>query len=756
MAGRDRTIASCCDRDGIEARPPKGSGDGAVAAASPPDEHATAPAEALRRVSVLLPHKLAILTYLAADDVVPGTIVAVPLGARRLLGVVWDDPPDDAIEDKRLKIVTPVPGAQAVSADLRRFTDFFAHYTMTPRGAAVRLILRSPEAFVARKPPTRIEPGEGTGKVTAKRQKVLDALKVGPMERPQLAKNAGVSPAVITAMLSTGLLRIAEDAGPPHWPGSPRLGNLTDGQRTAAAPITKAVEDHRFAPILLEGVTGSGKTEVYLDAVAAALSAGRQALILMPEIALTPMVVERITERFGAPPGEWHSSRTSAARADLWREVAHGRLPIVVGARSALFLPFPDLGVIVVDEEHDQSYKQEETIIYHARDMAIVRAQMAQIPVVLASATPSVETRLNADLGRYQRVTLPARFGAAKLPTIATVDLRQDTPERGTWLAPSARAAIDDTLKRGRQALLFLNRRGYAPLTVCRSCGHRILCPNCSAALTEHRFRPRLTCHHCGYDEPRPTHGPECHAEDSLVACGPGVERVAEEAASLWPDARLMVLSSDLGGPQAMAEALKAIADGRVDIIVGTQIVAKGHNFSGLELVVVVDADLGLENADPRAAERTFQLLTQVTGRAGRASEDGRALLQTHAPDHPVMDAMIRSDREAFYAQETEIRRTGGLPPFKRLAAIIVSATDRSEAYGYAAALARTAPHRPIEVLGPAEAPLALLRGRYRFRLLVRAPRAVPLQDALADWLAGVPVTGTVRRMVDIDPYSFL
>lgn len=706
------------------------------------------------RLSVLLPHRLGLLTYVADTPYSPGDVVLVPLGARQVVGVVWDDQPDDTIDAARLKPIRGLASRVRLTDELRRFVDFLARYTMTERGAVLKMVLRNGEGLADAPAQTALAlTGAEPERWTPARTAVRDALAAGPLPRKALAEASGASAAVITGLIKAGIVAEIAVAAPPMAPPTPQPATLSPEQAEAAA----AIQTDGFAVTLLEGVTGSGKTEVYFEAIAAALEAGRQALVLMPEIALTPMVTARLTKRFGEVPQEWHSERPPAARVALWREAAMGTARIVVGARSALFLPFADLGVIVVDEEHDPSFKQEDGVIYNARDMAVVRARAAEIPVVLASATPSVETRINAETGRYRRIGLPSRHSGTALPSIGAVDLRRAPPPRGEWLSPPVRRAVSEALEAGEQSLLFLNRRGYAPLTVCRRCGHRFHCPNCAASLVDHRFRARLVCHHCGHDEPRPNACPSCGATDTLVPCGPGVERVEEEARSLWPQARCEVLSSDLGGgPKALAEALGRVERGERDIIIGTQLVAKGFTFPRLQFVAVVDADLGLENGDPRAAERTFQLLTQVTGRAGRVHAGGRALLQTHAPDHPVIRAMVSGDGEAFYTEETEARRDGGLPPFQRLASVIVSAPDRTAAHAHAAALARTAPTDGIEVLGPAEAPLSVLRGRHRFRLLVRAPRTVPLQDIMATWLAGVPVDGAVRRAVDIDPQSFL
>jgi primosomal protein N' (replication factor Y) len=510
---------------------------------------------------------------------------------------------------------------------------------------------------------------------------------------------------------------------------------------------------------LLDGVTGSGKTELYFEAIAAALAKDKQALVLMPEIALTSHFIARCQQRFGAKPAEWHSGVSAPTRGRVWRAVAQNEAKLVVGARSALFLPFPELGLIVVDEEHDAGYKQDERVTYQARDMAVLRGSLGEIPVVLSSATPSIESLVNAAQGRYHYIKLEQRYKAARLPDIAAIDMRATPPERGKWLSPVLIEAIGETLARGEQALLFLNRRGYAPVTVCRKCGFKFECPNCSAWLVEHRFRRRLECHHCGTFVPIPETCPNCGAEHSLVPCGPGIERIDEEIAGLFPDARRALLSSDLTPSVSdLRETLREIEDREVDIVIGTQLVAKGHHFPGLALVGVVDADLGLAHADPRAAERTFQLLNQVTGRAGREAIPGRGLLQTYMPEHPVIQVLASDDRDAFLAREIEARKAAMLPPFGRLAALLVSASSRDAAESYARTLARAAPAaQKIEVLGPAEAPLAVIRGRFRFRLLVKAAREADLQAYLRLWLSEMPKPkGDVRLNVDIDPYSFL
>jgi primosomal protein N' (replication factor Y) len=531
---------------------------------------------------------------------------------------------------------------------------------------------------------------------------------------------------------------------------------LSPAQQAALDQI-RALDPHRFGVALLDGVTGGGKTEVFFEAVADTLRAGRQALILLPEIALTHTFLERFTKRFGTRPAEWHSDMTPAQRTKIWRGVMNGDVRAVVGARSALFLPFHELGLIVLDEEHDGAFKQSDGINYHARDMAVVRARLADARVILSSATPSVESRHNADTGRYRHVRLENRFAGAHLPDITALDMREEPPEKGQWIAPRLAREVFATLDRGEQALLFLNRRGYAPLTLCNACGHQFQCPDCDAWLVEHRFRGVLMCHHCGHEQRRPKTCPACNAADALVAVGPGIERIAEEAATRFPEARTVILSSDMGSHAQLRDRFAEIEAGEYDLIIGTQLVAKGHHFEKLTLVGVLDADLGLAHGDPRAAEKTFQILTQVTGRAGRAAKAGRAFLQTYHPTHPVIDAMVRGDREAFYAHEMQTREEGGLPPFGRLAALLVSANEHDDAMNFAKALLAAAPMAEgLRLFGPADAPIALIRGRHRVRLLAQSPKEFDLSGYVRFWLTNGPsATGNLRVQVDIDPMSF-
>ncbi len=694
-----------------------------------------------------------------------GDIVSVPLGAREATAVVWADnvKPNPRL-DNRLKDVEEKLQVPPLRPELRDFVDWVANYTLSSRGLVLRMCLRMGEHLGAERERVGVRLcGPAPQRMTAARSRVLELLADGLARgKGDAAREAGVSAGVIDGLVDEGTLEtlvlpLAPVAEKPD-PDFART-DFTADQAAAAAELKATVGTGGYSVTLLDGVTGSGKTEVYFEAVADAIRASRQSLILMPEIALTAQFLDRFAARFGVRPAEWHSDLSPRKRARTWRAVADGEVSVVVGARSALFLPYADLGVIVVDEEHDQAYKQEDGVHYHARDMAVVRGHIAHIPVVLSSATPSLETEVNARRGRYRRLKLPERFGGQAMPLVEAIDLRRERPPTGRFIAPSLAGAVANAIERGEQALFFLNRRGYAPLTLCRACGLRFSCPNCDAWLVDHRFRKQLVCHHCGFAMPHPAECPQCKAVNSFVAVGPGVERLDEEVRGLFPRARVLVLSSDLVATMDRLRAeLDDVAAGRFDIVIGTQLVAKGHHFPKLNLVGIVDADLGLNNGDPRAAERTFQLLHQVVGRAGRDAGTGLGLLQTHQPEHPVMRALIAQDRDAFYDAEIAARGAMHYPPFGRLASLVISGEDKHDTQSYARALARAAPPLDdVRVLGPADAPLALVRGRHRLRFLVKAPRNFDLSTYLREWLTEAPKTkGSIKLEIDVDPQSFL
>jgi primosomal protein N' (replication factor Y) len=695
-----------------------------------------------------------------------GDFVEVPLGPRKIIGVVWG-PGEGSFDAAKLRAAFRRLDVPPMRDEMRGFLERAAAYTLTPLEAMLRLATRV--SGLGDPPGARkvyVLGGAPPVRLTDARTRVLDAVEdyggaaVGLSE---LAHAAGVSHGVVKGLVGHGTLIEVEAPrdGPypkldPKRPGKP----LAEDQAQAAKVLRDAAREGRYGTTLLKGVTGSGKTEVYLEAVAECLAQGRQGLVLLPEIALTAEFLTRVEARFGARPAEWHSGVTQAERRRCWAMVSKGQAQLVVGARSALFLPFQDLGLIVVDEEHDSSYKQEDGAHYNARDMAVLRATLCSAQVVLASATPSLESWANAVAGKYARLNLTSRFGDAAMPDLAAIDMRSEDVAPGSWISPTLAGAVRARMEKGEQALLFLNRRGYAPLTLCRACGHQIECSECDARMVEHRFQKRLMCHQCGASRAMPEVCPSCKVEGKLAPVGPGVERLAEEVTALFPDARMAILSSDLyGSARALKAQIEAIAAGGADIIIGTQIVAKGHNFPKLTLVGVVDADLGLHGSDLRAAERTFQLMRQVAGRAGRTADaPGQALLQSFQPEHPVLQAILTGEDEAFWQAEADARKAAGMPPFGRLAGVVLSGSDQGVVMQVGQALARNAgPLTAIgaQVFGPALAPIARIRGQFRVRLLVKAEKAAPLQRALADWVAQIRRPPNLRLTLDIDPQSF-
>jgi len=709
---------------------------------------------------------LGALDYRVPDAMLvePGSVVVAPLGPRQIIGIAWEPERLEAgdVPDTKLRPIIEVLPVPPLPAALRRLIEWTADYYCAPMSAVARMALASSAALKGGGTVTEYRlTGEEPARLTPQRLAALDALHGEQATIRELAEIAGVSEGVLRGLVSAGALEpVVVDIDRPYPDADPDFAapELSGDQQAAADTFAGAVRDRAFRPFLLDGVTGSGKTECYFEAIAEAIRQGRQTLVLLPEIALTQNFLRRFEQRFGVSPLLWHSSVKSTERRRAWRAIVSGEAQVVVGARSALFLPYANLGLIVIDEAHEVSFKQDDGVRYNARDVAVIRARFEQVPVILASATPALESLQLAENGIYERIELPDRFGGASLPDIGIVDLRDEPPERGRWLAPRLLREIEARLDRGEQSLLFLNRRGYAPLTLCRSCGHRFACPNCSAWLVEHRFSRRLACHHCGHEVATPEACPECGEKDCLVACGPGVERIADEVRELLPGARIAQATSDtLNTPERITEFVEAAEQGVIDVIVGTQLVTKGYHFPELTLVGVVDADLGLEGGDLRAGERTYQQIAQVAGRAGRGDKTGHVLIQTRHPEAPVIAALAAGDRDAFYEAETQGRREAGAPPFGRWAAIIVSSEDESEAREAARAIGGSRPSHPdIAILGPAPAPLSLLRGRYRYRLLINARRSAQLQKVLRQWLDPLQFSRGVRVSIDVDPYSFV
>ncbi|MBR6232168.1 MAG: primosomal protein N' [Alphaproteobacteria bacterium] len=649
----------------------------------------------MQRVFVLFPVALGSFEYLTDLNVQVGQFVKAPLGKKKMIGVVWPNKPEDHFPEDKLKKIDSVLPEPALPKQTIDFVNWVAGYTLAPLGAVLKMALNSEMGKVSKKPLVFLPPNPGHTQIDFSPQQ-LKAVK---------------------AMQGLSGFKVA----------------------------------------LLDGVTGSGKTEVYFEEIAHILEQKKQVLVLLPEIILTTAWLRRFESRFGVTPALWHSSLTPKQRRDTWEAVRNGSAQVLVGARSALFLPFLNLGLIVVDEEHDPSFKQEEGVLYQARDMAIVRAKIADCPIVLASATPCLETYSHAKEGRYLHLKLPERYAGAELPETRIIDMRKKEKGPVRFISKELQEALADRLLRGEQSLLFLNRRGYAPLMLCRACGHRIQCPHCSAWLVEHKGNHTLQCHHCGYTMPTPTECPQCHEKGAMVACGPGVERIAEEVTTLFPNAKIAQITSDtLLQPKDFEILMQKIEAGELDILIGTQVLAKGHHFPNLTLVGVVDADMGLAGGDLRAGERTFQLLQQVMGRAGREEKKGLALLQSYNPENLIINALSQNDRTTFLNEEMTTRKLLHMPPFGRLASIIVSGRNQLVTWQTIQMLSKKAPiEKNIEILGPVVAPISKLRGKFRYRLLVKTPKETRIQNYLHFWLDSIKIPASVDMRIDIDPYSF-
>lgn len=724
-----------------------------------------------KTVSILLPIALdKALSYSVPDEfeVGIGDLVEVGLGKRgSQIGVVWSLEIDKAVPLDKLKPIRQKLDLPPVAEPLRKLVDKVAEYTLAPRGNVLKMVLCSEDALVPPKQQRVFSVADAkAAAMTAQRKSVIEFLQSQqePKTQRQIKDALGTNYSVLDKMVKAGMLAesFVEPDEAPHAPlniSAPPF-TLSKEQQDVADNLIQKIHDRRYSATLLDGVTGSGKTEVYFQAIREVLSAEKgQVLILLPEIVLTAQLVERVKREFGFEPVLWHSGITPKKRSEHWRMIQQGSARLVIGARSALFLPYRDLKLIVVDEEHDQSFKQEEGVIYQARDMAVLRASLEQIPIVLASATPSLETMVNVEQGKYERVELPARFGGAQLPEVEIVDMRQHKPDASSWVSEPLKKALQETLEAKNQALLFLNRRGYAPLTLCRACGHRVQCPHCSAWLVEHRTPVmRLQCHHCGYQQKPLKECPDCHEEDKLVACGPGVERLREEVQRSFPDANIALITSEsVHNVSAIEDVIRRIERREVDIIIGTQMIAKGHHFPHLTLVGIVDADLGLAGGDLRAAERSYQLLHQVAGRAGREQKAGRVFIQSYMPENAVIQAMAHHSRDVFLEQERESRRVMLSPPYSRMAGIILSGKKEGIVKKAGLALVRQMPrHENLMVLGPAPAPMAIIRQNFRYRILLKAPRNFPLQQWVRQVVANANVAPSVRVKVDIDPYHFM
>ncbi|MFI5370178.1 MAG: primosomal protein N' [Candidatus Eisenbacteria bacterium] len=636
---------------------------------------------------------------------VPGAPVTVPFRGRPRRGIVVERAVSSPIADPR--DVAAVNGPPLLDAHLLALTRWMADYYLAPWGEVIAAAL----------------PGGQQGMAASR------------------ARRNAVEDPVVSLPLATRI-------------------TLTPEQAEAVRTIEQAVRARRFAPMLLQGVTGSGKTEVYLRAAAAARDQGGQTLVLVPEVALGSQIVREFRRRFQRRVGLLHSYLPVGERRRNWELARRGALDVVVGARSAVFAPLPKLALVVVDEEHEPAYKQSEQLRYHGRDTAVRRAQMLGIPVVLGSATPSLESLANAARGKYRKLTLPDRVDGRRLPVVRVVDMRRE--DGATMLSRTLRVALAERLERGEQTLLFLNRRGHSHHSQCRACGHVPTCPHCDIALTLHLAPAVWRCHYCDHQEPAGSACPKCGAT-LLRLSGAGTQRVERELAQSYPQTRVLRLDTDVARDHAApSEVIRRFARGEASILLGTQMVAKGLDFPRVTLVGVLDADVALHLPDFRAAERTFQLVTQVAGRSGRGARAGEVIVQTCTPEHPAIAAASTHDLATFARTELAERREAGYPPYTRLATLLLTGSDEGEVERAAESLGealRTVAAPDVTVLGPAPAALARLRGRYRWHLLLKGVDGGRVREVAAagiEWAGSGSRPAGVKVAADVDPGDVL
>ena len=715
------------------------------------------------------------------DGVCIGQVVLVPFGKRKNVGIIVGEG-TRAIPQEKLKRIEEIYEINPIPQPSIELIYFLANWYCAYKGLVLKMVLSPVEAITSTEykkvyKSKFLDSDEieeiNKHKITSKRKLILDFLFKSKQAvfQEDLIDNTGVSKSILKDMTKKNL--IVEELVKKQAYSNLKVPNynkikfeinklLNSEQKNAVEKINVSIKKKKPDCFLLDGVPGSGKTETYFQTVKTCLDEGKQILILLPEISLTPDWEKRFHQSFSFAPLVWHSGITKTKKKQIWLSALNSSAGVIVGARSALMLPILNLGLIIVDEEHDPAFKQEEGVRYNARDMAIYKAIRSSVPIVLASATPSLETYHNMKIGKYIHLTLPKRATGAALPDIKLIDLKANTPERGKWISSVLTNEIKSKLDNREQSLLFLNRRGYAPLTICNSCGNKIKCVNCETWLVEHRSQNTLVCHHCGYTKRISNTCDICGAEGQIKACGPGVERIEEEINQLFPEAKLTVLSSDtMKSQKTLVKTLEKIKNNKVDIIIGTQMIAKGHDFPDLKLVGIIDSDVGLSGGDLRASERSFQLLQQVSGRSGRHAIDeqdkGVVFLQTYDNENPIIRAIAKNNRDDFFEKELSSRKNANMPPYGRLAAIILSSKYERKLDGFASELLRIAPlFKNVKIFGPAPAPLYFLRGKYRRRFLIKSDKTVNIQDVLLNWTNKIKTPHNVKLTIDIDPFSFM
>ena len=658
----------------------------------------------IRTFDVLLPlpfNQTFQYAYFGNDNLVYGDFVNVPFKNKIIVGCVWDTKLSlkKEIPITKIKYIEKKLNFPPLSKENREFINWVSDYTMNKLGQILKLSLSSVHIF--------------------KKDTKVNCLKEFKINK----------------------------SGP----------ELTIEQKKATDFIAKKIKQHKFSTTVIDGVAGSGKTEVYFEAICKTLEKKKQVLVLLPEISLTTQWFDRFRKRFKIEPLVWHSNVKLKYKIEIWKSVINGNWNVIVGARSALFLPFANLGLIVLDEEHDQSFKQEEGVIYNARDMAIVRAKKTNIPIILSSSTLSIETKQNINEKKYDVVQLKKSYGEAGLPKVKIIDLVENPPEKNCWLSNEVHKELQIAMKKGNQALIFLNRRGFAPYVFCNTCGKKFNCPNCDVGLVFHKNLDSLLCHHCGFKTIMPKRKKDCKKECNFYLYGPGVERISEEIKKKHQNYRVEILTSDIVSKKDKGEKIiKEFESEKIKIIVGTQILAKGHHFPKLTLVIVVDSDIGFFGGDLRAAEKTFQLLMQVAGRSGRSNIKGKVLIQSTVSENTIFKNLINFNLENFFLEELNIRREANLPPFKKLCSIMVTCENEKKLKNFCIILKnKLIPSTNFDVLGPAPPYISFLRKKFRQRFIVRSSKNKNIQEFVKNWIMPIKKPFGVKIYIDVDPYNF-
>ena len=715
------------------------------------------------------------------NEISPGQIVLAPFRQRKVVGIIVSEG-SKTVSKSKLKNVIDIYELDPIPLPTIDLISFLANWNCVYKGLVLKMVLSPLEAIISpqynKVYKYNLEDGLSIDsidnkKLRSKRKLVLDALVNSDKEvyETSLIQDIGVSKTILKDMVNKNLIVEKLIKIKPDFSKNFIKSNdikkendkpLNEHQKNAVDKINKSIKKNEADCFLLDGVPGSGKTETYFETVQTCLDERKQVLILLPEIALTPDWQKRFYNKFNFNPLVWHSDISKKKRKEIWLSALSGTAGVIVGARSALMIPISKLGLIVVDEEHEPAFKQEENVRYNARDMAVYRAKRSSATIVLASATPSLETFYNMRMGKYIHLTLPKRATGADMPDIKLLDLKLHPPQKGNWISPLLINQIQDKLLKKEQTLLFLNRRGYAPLRVCNSCGNKVKCINCETWLVEHRLDNLLTCHHCGYSKHISNICEVCGNKDQMKSCGPGVERIEEEVQRLFPEAKSITLSSDtMKNQNLLTNAIEQIKNSEVDIIIGTQMVAKGHDFPKLKLVGIIDGDIGLSGGDLRASERSFQLLQQVAGRSGRhtagTNDKGLVYLQTFDTENPIIKAIAQNNRDDFFEKELISRKNANMPPYGRLAAIILSSKFESNLDSFSSDISRLAPSfKNVKIFGPAPAPMYFLRGKYRRRFLIKSDKTVNIQKVLIDWTKKINKPSNINLTIDIDPFSFM